>query len=238
MIHALHGNVGSPDDWSGIDLPGLVTVDLWDWQEKHPRISLENFGQRFAGSCPDAPESSVLLGYSLGGRLALQALAASPVQWRAVVLVSVHPGLETERERSSRLATDRDWADRARHLDWPVFLEAWNAQPVLVDQAIGKSQVDLGARREAIAHAFESWSLGHQAAMDQVLSDCRTPVLVIHGERDAKFASLASRLVDGLPGAEGRAIPGAGHRLLTEAPGDLEATIRSWLSDRGLLEIS
>ena len=238
MIHALHGNLGSPGDWEGLELPGLETIDLWSWQERFPGISLETFGRRFTESVVTRDRVPVLLGYSLGGRLALQALAASMEQWKAVILVSVHPGLESEPERKERMIGDRDWAQRARNLPWPEFLEAWNAQPVLAGQVPGREMGGLAERREAIARAFESWSLGLQQAMDLELVGCRTPVLVVHGERDEKFGTLASRFTASLPEAEVRMIPGAGHRLPRETPGRLGEVIRTWLAGKGLVENS
>ena len=146
MIYALHGNLGSAADWAAIDLPGLVAVDLWKWQETHPGISLEAFGRRFTESLPADDEAPVLLGYSLGGRLALHALAASPSRWKAAILISVHPGLESAEARGGRVKADQAWADRARQDDWTTFLEDWNSQPVLAGQEPGKEQGELVLR--------------------------------------------------------------------------------------------
>lgn len=233
-LYALHGNLGSSHDWDHLTLPGVEAIDLWQWQESDPGISLEAFGRRFVASIQDSEEDAVILGYSLGGRLALHALAAAPHRWKAVILLSTHPGLDSEAARRERAVLDRAWAARARGDSWDAFLENWNAQPVFQGQAVGADQADLVSRREAIAAAFESWSLSEQEPMDLKLAGCETPVLVVHGERDAKFASLAGRFADAFPGAEIRAIAGAGHRLPLDAPASLSETIDSWLGKIGL----
>ena len=44
-------------------------------------------------------EKSILLGYSLGGRLALHACVRRPDLWQAVVVAGADPGLESEEDK-------------------------------------------------------------------------------------------------------------------------------------------
>lgn len=230
MIHALHGNLGSPADWDGFGLKDLRAVDLWSWQERFPGISLEEFGERFAGELTDEDSAPVLMGYSLGGRLALQAMAARPDMWRAAILISTHPGLKSEVERTERLLADRQWADRSRNGDWGEFLADWNAQAVLAGQAVNEAgQAGLAGRRAAIADAFESWSLGRQRAMDDLLARCRFPILWVTGERDMRFAALARRLVRDSGAVEWTVVPDCGHRVLLERAGELRKIVTDFL---------
>ncbi|MCB1063766.1 MAG: alpha/beta fold hydrolase [Verrucomicrobiae bacterium] len=226
MIHALHGNLGSGSDWTALGIEDLRAVDLWSWQEQHPGITLTKFGEAFAAEVEAIDPQPILLGYSLGGRLALQAMTARPFLWKAAILVSTHPGLASENEREERLETDHRWASRARVEDWAEFLESWNRQPVLASSMPSAAQVSLESRREAVASAFESWSLGHQVAVKQAFP---FPVLMINGELDEKFSALANRF----PGAEMVRVSNAGHRLPTEQPGELALVIRDWLAKIG-----
>jgi pimeloyl-ACP methyl ester carboxylesterase len=57
------------------------------------------------------------------------------------------------------------------------------------------------------------------------LGELRMPVLVLAGERDAKFTALARRLAAALPAARLRLVPGAGHALPLEAPAAVAAAI-------------
>lgn len=234
MIHALHGNLGSPGDWEepGQEWREFDAVDLWSWQESPAGLSLREFGERFADTVAAAADAEpVLVGYSLGGRLALHALAARPDLWRAVVLVSTHPGLESESERATRTRSDREWAERAREEEWESFLRDWNGQPILENQAPSPDQVALADRREAVARAFEHWSLGSQLPMDRELEGIATPILLVHGGDDRRFGALAHRMMRHIPTAQVREIPGAGHRLVTERPRELGRSIREWLED-------
>ena len=153
MIHALHGNLGSGSDWTALGIEDLRAVDLWSWQEQHPGITLTKFGEAFAAEVEAIDPQPILLGYSLGGRLALQAMTARPFLWKAAILVSTHPGLASENEREERLETDHRWASRARVEDWAEFLESWNRQPVLASSMPSAAQVSLESRREAVARS-------------------------------------------------------------------------------------
>ncbi len=230
MIHALHGNLGSPRDWDALALPDLRAVDLWAWQERFPGITLEAFGECFAEEVAASDPEPVLLGYSLGGRLALRAMAARPDLWKAVVLVSTHPGLTGEAEKNERLERDREWAGRARDLPWEEFLDLWNAQEVLAGQPIPTGQRELENRREAVARAFESWSLGSREAMTKVLEGVPFPVLIVTGKDDEKFSKLAKRFAGVGERIEWKQVPGCGHRVPMEAPERLREMIGEWLA--------
>lgn len=207
----LHGNLGSPADWEDCvacwQKKGIVarTVDLWELSEAASK-SLESVGKELAEmtSC-----GAVLVGYSLGGRLALHAVAADPRKWRALVLISAHPGLTNDADRVRRLESDCVWAAKCRTLAPIDFLEQWNSQPVLSRSGDGP-QADYD--RHAVAQAFDAWSLGRQCDFRSMLKRLEIPLLWLVGEKDEKFKSLAlSCRPDAVV-----TVSGAGHRLLQE----------------------
>jgi len=97
----LHGNVGLAADWREVGRHlashqfSTRAVDLWRFLECEP-MPLERFGATFNA---DAAGSSarvgprVLVGYSMGGRLALHALLEPGHPWQAAVIIGAHPGL-------------------------------------------------------------------------------------------------------------------------------------------------
>ena len=230
----LHGAVGMAADWRGFAKNlaaaaiGSRAVDLWRFLECQP-MSLTEFaealnadaaGEVFRGN------SRALLGYSMGGRLALHALLEKDHPWQAAVIVSAHPGLETETERAERRAADAGWATQALAGDWQKFLTAWNSQPVLGDASMRDPQASgrLIMRRREIARSFVDWSLGVQQPLWDRLHEIAIPVLWIAGENDPKFLALAQRAVSSMPNASLAIAPGAGHRV----PWDAE----SWSADQ------
>ena len=230
----LHGAAGMAADWRGFAKIlaatgiGSRAVDLWRFLECQP-MSLTEFGsalnadasgQVFRGS------SRALLGYSMGGRLALHALLEKDHPWQAAIIVSAHPGLETEPERASRRATDAQWATQSLAGNWQQFLDAWNAQAVLGTAPMRDPQASssLIARRREVARSFVDWSLGTQQPLWERLGEISIPVLWVAGENDPKFLALAERATALIPNAHLAIAPGAGHRVPWEA--------ESWFADQ------
>ncbi|MEI6607049.1 MAG: alpha/beta fold hydrolase [Verrucomicrobiota bacterium] len=219
----LHGAVGVAADWRGL-AKSLATaaissraVDLWRFIEDGSQ-PLEGFGKALntdAGGEVFRGSGRALLGYSLGGRLALHALLEKNHPWQAAVLVSVHPGLEAAVERAARLETDAAWAARAFGGDWQQFIDAWNAQPVLGHTAIREAAAAraLISRRREVARSFMDWSLGAQQPLWQRLDEITIPVLWVAGEQDDKFLALAHRAVSLSPHARLAVAPACGHRV-------------------------
>lgn len=211
-ILALHGNLGTTADWELPGCPNLHPIDLWN----HVDLDFNDFAAALAGPLSRGLEKPVLAGYSLGGRLALHALAAFPDRWSGAVIVSAHPGLCCVEDRVARRTSDAIWAERARTMAWGAFLDQWNAQPLFgqVSPALRARQIELESRREAVATAFENWSLGRQEDLRRRLGRFTGPVVWITGENDARFTLLGVEVAVLFPDFRHVVVPGAGHRLL------------------------
>jgi len=164
---------------------------------------------------PSTISRNVLIGYSMGARLALHALLGDG-PWDAAVLVAPNPGLESEEEREVRRANDIGWASRALSGEWSDFLDGWNAQPVLA--ASGRRQGLAAVHRREVARSFIDWSLGVQASLWGRLWEIECPVLWCTGERDDKFTALGERAMPFLEDGELWVAPGAGHRVPWDTP--------------------
>lgn len=219
----LHGAVGMAADWRGfaknlaVSGIGSRAVDAWRFLECCP-MSLPDFAKALnAEACGEVFRGSgrSLLGYSMGGRMALHALLEDTHPWQAAIIISSHPGLEDASERLARRACDAAWATQALAGNWQQFLDAWNAQTVLGNGPMRDSQASgsLIIRRREIARSFVDWSLGTQQPLWGRLHEITIPVLWIAGENDPKFLSLAERAVSLMPNAHLATAPGAGHRV-------------------------
>jgi 2-succinyl-6-hydroxy-2,4-cyclohexadiene-1-carboxylate synthase len=229
----LHGAVGMAADWRGFAKrlaeakTGSRAVDLWRFLECQP-LPLADFGTALNAEADGEVSRAAgraLLGYSMGGRLALHALLEKNHPWQAAVIVSAHPGLEVDSERETRRAADAGWASMALAGNWQEFLTKWNAQPLLGGpmrdpQASG----GLVMRRREIARSFVDWSLGAQQPLWERLHEITVPVLWVAGENDGKFRALAERAVSLIPRAKLAIAPGASHRVPWEA--------EEWLAEK------
>ena len=177
-IRTLSGFLGLPSDW-----------DFLPW--------------------PTSPShGDVLLGYSMGGRLALQLLERE--RFRCAVIVSA--GLnEPDEDRRLR---DEAWARRFERDDWASLMRDWNAQALFGGHVIERRQEDYD--RAELARQLRDWSPA--ALPPPRLESIDTPVLWVAGERDAKYVDVATRAVERLPDAELWICPDAGHRVPWEQP--------------------
>ena len=207
-IVALHGNVGGPWEWSAVeDALGLPLDKRCLWE-------------------PDALEfepGDILLGYSLGGRLALQAAVSNPTKFSAVIAISAHPGLITQKERDERIASDDEWANLARNLSWDEFLRQWDAQSVLGSSPFSRETLE--SYRLAIAEGFEKWGLGRQEDLRRKVKMINNRLILISGGLDLKYSKLASEVESGLHVS----IPDAGHRVHLDQPLAVAKAIRAFL---------
>lgn len=229
MIHALHGNFGQPSDWLAALPPTLPAHSwpLWEIRRHHPEArSLDGFARWFNHQVAALPANGprLLAGYSLGGRLALHILKNQPQLWQGALLLSTHPGLASPAQRSARRTHDAAWSQRCLTLPWPDLLAAWNAQPVLHSSAPPPPPPPETWRPE-IASAFLDWSLGAQADLIPDWPCLAPPIALLSGAADAKFTALAQSLVSDLPRATLLTLPHCGHRLLTEAPREIQKSL-------------
>lgn len=238
----LHGAVGLASDWRrhchqlatrGI---GSRAVDLWRFLDCCS-MPMQRFGAALsAEAAGEARQGSmrILVGYSMGGRLALHALLADESPWDAAVLVSAHPGLELASERVARRAADADWASRALTGDWAAFLDSWNSQAVLAGPGFPDERTRaarLRQRRREIARSFVDWSLGAQDSLWERLSEISVPVMWVSGVEDSKFSALAARAAGGMPRAAHHLLEDAGHRAPWQNESRFCDAVRDFLRD-------
>lgn len=224
MIHCLHGAVGSFKAWENFreDLGHSMTpVDLWRFFDQ-ATPTLAEAGQSI---CQTASSGDILLGYSMGGRLALHALITDPQKWKAAIIVSAHPGLTEEKEE--RRIKDLEWAALSAR-DWESFLQEWNQQSILDSLPEGLHQADISDQKN-VSQSFENWSLGNQKDLRPELPKITCPVLWITGEHDPKFTTLAKEACELLPNSEHLVIANSGHRAPWDQPSKFRAVINDFL---------
>ena len=127
----LHGFLGAKEDWEemlsffkkhffciAFDLPGHGSTTYCD-------DILPALKEEVLKGCSVKP---ILIGYSMGGRLALQLQEHA----RAIVAISAHPGLKTTKEKELRKDIDVTWRKKLLTLSWEAFLAEWYAQPIFL----------------------------------------------------------------------------------------------------------
>ena len=218
MLWALHGALGSHRDWESI-LPESRPVDLWEMDAEQ---DMQHWAARWTEQVAQEDPEPVLLGYSMGGRLGLQALLAATTLWKRAIIISAHPGLRTEEERAKRREHDQAWLTRFQTEPIASVLKDWNAQATL---SHASSLPNPEAFHPAMARCFQSWSLGQQEPLWHQLEQIPCPVLWLCGAEDLKFAALGKEAAARIPQGTYRELPNCGHRLPWQHP-DFASLIR------------
>lgn len=211
-LWALAGFLGLPSDWNAI--PGC-NLSPFDWQTIK-WTTLREWGRSFNQIIENESKGTknILIGYSLGGRLALHALFDNPLLWSGAILISTHPGLITQEEREARLKSDREWANRFFHEPWEWLMEQWNAQGVFKEGSFSPCRLERDYKREILCNALINGSLGRQEDLRKKISALPIPLLWITGALDTHYCQLAQALNFAHPLSRKTEVAGAGHRTL------------------------
>ncbi|MFT4639389.1 MAG: 2-succinyl-6-hydroxy-2,4-cyclohexadiene-1-carboxylate synthase [Verrucomicrobiales bacterium] len=206
MLWCLHGALGSFRDWDGLVDDEAHAVDLWQTPQAG---DMHHWATEWTATVAKIDPTPILLGYSMGGRLALHALLAAPTLWKKAIIISAHPGLHDESQRRRRQECDATWLTRFQTEPFQDVMCEWNTQPVFANT----SDKTPSAFKPGMARGFEDWSLGHQESLWDRLAEIRTPVLWLCGETDPKFGALGNEAVRRLPHGTYVEAPNCGHRV-------------------------
>lgn len=214
-----------------VDLPGHgASVD----RPAH-EYTLEGTTQALADVFDEVGiECCSLIGYSMGGRVALYFSVYHASRVRRLVLESASPGLKTEEKRAHRREVDAERAERIR-ADLGTFLEDWYRQPLF--ESLGRHDLveDMVARRkqndpEELSRALTGLGPGRQPSLWGRLGDIQTPTLVMTGELDDKYDDITARMAQRMPNARRILVPEAGHNVHAERPQAYLAHLCNFLS--------
>jgi 2-succinyl-6-hydroxy-2,4-cyclohexadiene-1-carboxylate synthase len=225
-IWTLSGFLGLPADWNGFPLKNLLTVD---WQT-FMLNSLPEWGKAFnQWVIQQGQGPRILMGYSLGGRLALHALIDQPQLWQAAIIISAHAGLTDSQERMTRLQRDQDWAKRFENENWISLMEAWNAQEVFATDSFSFNRQESDYQRFKLVQALVGGSLGNQADLRLQIISLPFPILWLTGSQDHRYCQIAQSLVFSHPDSYWKQIEGSGHRVPWSQPEVFCQTITTFL---------
>ncbi|NTW49143.1 MAG: 2-succinyl-6-hydroxy-2,4-cyclohexadiene-1-carboxylate synthase [Chlorobiales bacterium] len=227
LILFLHGFLGSAEDWLdvmeplasdfrclAIDLPGhgktIVTGGDEVYRMELVAEGIVHFLQTLGiNTC-------YLVGYSMGGRLALYLALHYPEVFQKVLLESASPGLKTEAERTARRAHDEALAREILQTNFSVFLQRWYDLPLFktlkahlnFDRVLERRKAN---SPEGLALSLRQMGTGVQPSLWEKLSGAEVPIRLVVGENDQKFVGIGNEMAGLCKTAELSIIPDAGH---------------------------
>ncbi len=165
---------------------------------------------------------TVLVGYSMGGRLALHAALRRPHSLSGLVVVGASAGIEDAAAREERRSADERLAAWMERHSIEEIVETWEGLPVFAGQS---RELREWLRPGRLSHdPVELASLlrtAGQGALPPVwerLGEVTCPALLVVGESDDDYVQAAYRMAESLPRGSARLVPGAGHAPHLEQP--------------------
>lgn len=205
--------------------------DAWDpvaerLGERYPSVLLDRADD-------SAPEGAVVVGYSMGGRLALHAALAQPGRWRALVLVGVSAGGP---DPAARRTADEELAAWIERSPIEEVVGRWEAQPLFATQppelVAAQRPGRLSHDPKHLASLLRTAGQGALPPVWERLSELDLAVLCIAGALDEPYVAAGRRMASLLPRGTVRTIPGTGHAPQLEAPDAVAGELRAFLDER------
>lgn len=163
-----------------------------------------------------------LVGYSMGGRIALQLRDCV----KGIVAIGAHVGLETDEEKQAHRALETGWKEKLLTLPSKQFFKSWYSQPLFASLSekpfLLESLIKKRIKQDPIIleQVMTQLSLADQNRVTLF----PTPTLLIHGEKDRKYQQLYHNIQ--LPVS---CVNNAGHACLIENPQGCGLTILNGL---------
>lgn len=243
----LHGFLGCGEDWIpimkalsttarciSIDLPGhgrsIIDGHVQTETRQGRHVSIEAVASILSKLISEITHRRVILiGYSMGARIALYSALRCGNQVSGAVIISGSPGLKDVRMRNRRTTLDEARAKSLRTHGLNFFLETWysgelwrslRAHPHFARVMSSRKQHN---NAHALANSLSDLSVGRQPSLWDELKQSKKPLLFLYGEKDVKFKEINQQMFHEVGhgsrnGDEIIEIPDSGHAVHLENP--------------------
>jgi 2-succinyl-6-hydroxy-2,4-cyclohexadiene-1-carboxylate synthase len=236
MVVFIPGFMQRGDAWRPVAelLPERYPSTLLDHREHTFEGRLREIAEAAAG--PDA-SGAVLVGYSLGGRLALRAVLREPARYAGLVIVSTTAGIDDAPARTARAEADERLAAWIEASPMEDVVSVWERQPLFADQSETLVEEQRPGR---LSHDPASLALLLRTAGQGVLEPVwhellrlNLPVLAIAGARDDGYVRAARRIAETAPHGRLAIVAEAGHAPQLQQPEEMGRLIAAFLEGLG-----
>lgn len=245
----LHGFTGTHHTWDALaerlaktmfvvtpDLPGHGKSGV---SRSESSMSVRATGEAILGvidmTC--GSRKAALVGYSLGGRVALDLACRHQGRLSCLVLEGVSPGLEGAEERVERRKLDVALAAEIekRGLEW--FVDYWQDTPLFAHQRLLPSAMVRAIRRDRLSNTARGLAMslraagaGAMAPLWDALGAIGARVLLVVGGMDSKYTEIGEEMWAMIPGSSLAEVNGAGHCVHVDKPSEFADIVEGFLA--------
>jgi 2-succinyl-6-hydroxy-2,4-cyclohexadiene-1-carboxylate synthase len=247
FILFLHGFTGSTQDWVEI-IPHIdprfncATMDFVGHGKSGSPIEINFYN---TGSIVEQINSVVenircnkiiLLGYSMGGRAALNFAIKYPEKVKAMILESATPGITGDNLRSQRVQNDVELSKFILNNPIEKFVDYWTnidlfmSQKNLAPERISKIRENkLKNNPVGLSNSLKGFSTGKMPPLFDKLGEIEAKTLLISGEIDDKFTAINFSMEKNIRNSGHKIIKNAGHNTHIENPDDFIYEVNNFL---------
>ncbi|MCL6572687.1 MAG: 2-succinyl-6-hydroxy-2,4-cyclohexadiene-1-carboxylate synthase [Bacillus sp. (in: Bacteria)] len=247
----LHGFTGDSSTWTPF-------YDIWGKHSKliipdilgHGKTELSNQIQRYQIEVIAHDLKEILdelgvhqvdlLGYSMGGRLALTFVMLFPDRVRKLIIESASPGLQTKKERELRRRKDAEIAQFIIKNGMETFVDYWEELPLFlsmkrlppaVKRQIKAQRLDNSTM--GLANSLLGMGTGSQPSWwGTPLQQLTCEVLLLTGTEDKKFSDIAGSMLTELKNGSWITFETCGHAIHVEEPEKFGTIVSDFLITR------
>lgn len=205
----LHGFLGTHELWKP-----FVDHLSKDYYTIAP--DLPGHGKSAKGDLADVqkilPQDAVLIGYSMGGRIALSLFLDHPNLYHSAIIFSANPGLYTQEEIEKRKEEEQKIITSLQSLKLEQFVRQWYKKPLfgnLIPPSFAYKN-----NPEGLIHALTTFSITKQSNLWEKLVDCEKTISFAFGELDNKYQEIGRKI------PKAKWIKNAAHSVLIQNPED------------------
>gem|GEM_PF-3057126 len=173
--------------------------------------------------------NSVVVGYSMGARLALGLALDHPEKVKALILISLNAGLSDDKSKKDRLVADEKLANEVS-VDFDAAFSKFDANPIFDNNGQSNSFAEDRLKdKDLIVDQLKILGLGNMPNYEERLIELRAPVLYISGSRDKKYIELNARYKKKTPFSHHKILD-SDHRVVQSNPFGVSLNIE-WFSN-------
>ncbi|HEX9253268.1 MAG TPA: 2-succinyl-6-hydroxy-2,4-cyclohexadiene-1-carboxylate synthase [Ignavibacteriaceae bacterium] len=169
------------------------------------------------------PNKIFLLGYSMGGRIALSYASVYPEDLKGLILESSSAGIKNDEERQKRYEEDLKIAEFIETHTLEEFIEMWQDQELFNTQRrFSNDKLKKFKKKKAsgskigYANSLKGFSTGIMPPVHDKLKKIPLKVLLITGDLDSKFTGINARLAKRFFKAKHKIVRNSGHNTHLE----------------------
>ncbi|NEU32580.1 2-succinyl-6-hydroxy-2,4-cyclohexadiene-1-carboxylate synthase [bacterium LRH843] len=247
----LHGFTGSSTGWKRFqpyweDHSRAIALDIIGHGKSEAPTDLKKYAIEAQANALAALlekldiKKTDILGYSMGGRLALTFAVKYPEKVRNLILESSSPGLELESEREARRKQDWQLSECIKEKGIENFVDYWENIPLFESQKRlpASRRTELRSERLnqsplGLMNSLKGMGTGSQPPWWKELKDLSCPVLLLTGTLDEKFCQLARSMEKEIERSRWISVENGGHAIHVEKPEMFGTIVSKYLSQKG-----